>query len=166
MRAITLIAIAAVLGVSACGQAGHRGYKQGEFRSGETCALVSEDVLPQPVEREEMRPIDDASGECRWVAREGVIHAQLIVYDNASAAKFDELLAQWSGQSHQQPVTLDGVGDRAVMVPEMTGGQTQALVRNGNRLALILAVSGDEQLDGPTLARRIAESVAAHAPAR
>lgn len=163
----TIAAIALSIALAACGQ-GNRpseAGEQGAFRDGPTCQLVAADVFAAPVEREEMRPEGDASGECRWVAQDGVIQAQLIVYDNAPAEKFDELLTAWSAQSYETPTVVEGLGDRAVLVTEMAGGQTQALVRQGNRLALILAVSGDAHITSAALARHIAESVVAHLPA-
>lgn len=155
---------AALALLAACGQ-GNRpsdAGEQGAFRDGPTCQLVSEDVFPQPVEREQMRPADDASGECRWVANNGAVQAQLLIYNNVAPAKFDETLTSWTGQSYEQPITLEGIGERAVLVPEMRGGQSQVLVSKGGQLAMILVVSGDPAVETQALARTLATQVAAH----
>jgi hypothetical protein len=163
-KAFLIAASGVALALAACGQ-GNRpsdAGEQGAFRDGPTCQLVGADVFPQPVEHEEMRPVDDASGECRWVASNGAINAQLLVYDNAAPAKFDETLTAWAGQSDLQPIMLENIGDRAVLVPEMRGGQSQVLISKGGQLAMILVVSGDAAVETQALARAMAASVAEH----
>jgi hypothetical protein len=157
------ILLAAVLAVSlaACGQGGG----QPEATAGPSCELLSnaERVFGRGmIAQSPQRPIDGASGECAWESEDGRVLAQLVLFDAGGQAKFDETVQSWVTMTNggAEAQALEGIGDGASLVTPMPGYQAQIAVRKGERLALILANSGDDALTSEALARKMAEAIA------
>lgn len=160
MKRLLLAAVLAVA-LAACGQGG-----SGDVAAaGPSCELVSnaERVFGREMTAQSpQRPVDGASGECAWESADGTVLAQLVVFDTGGQAKFDETVQSWvtmtNGGAEAQP--LEAIGDGASLVTPMPGYQAQIAVRKGERLALILANSGDGALTSEALARKMAEAIA------
>jgi hypothetical protein len=111
---------------------------------------------------------DGAVVSCEWTSTDGVIDAGLITYDAHAAepapAHFQSLIDEWKKDSFGESVDLPGLGDQAAYVANMSGGQTQLVMRKGDALAIVLVSSGDPRHDSESLAKAFATAVAAAWP--
>ena len=159
-------AIAALfLALAACGQGG------GASAPGEidACALLGSpdalfgagaEALVSAGER-------DMAGVCQLLSADGRRSGDIIVYTADSlgsvepAAYLEQTAEKWDGFTDGTIEPIADLGDEARIATDMSGYQTQIVLRKGDRVALIAARSGDPALDGEALARRMAQAAVA-----
>src|SRR5262249_45466971 len=117
-------------------------------------------------EAQAIAPLDTMAGVCHFRAADGRRGGDLIVYTaqslhgSTAAAQFAHFTQTWAGQTVTPLAPVAGVGDEAQIAPDLPGYQTQMVLRKGDKVAAILAWSGDPAITGEALARQMASAVA------
>ena len=129
--------------------------------------ITPADLFGANAEAQAIAPFDTMAGVCHFRAADGRRGGDLIVYTaqslhgSTAAAQFAHFTESWQGQTATPLAPVAGVGDEARIAINLPGYQTQIVLRKGDRVAAILAWSGDPGMTGEALARQMATGVAA-----
>ncbi len=157
-------ALALTLALAACG-------KSGSSAPGrvDACAMLVAPALFGPhAEAQAIAPLDTMAGVCHFRSADGRRGGDLIVYTAQSlrgstvAAQFAHFTQSWAGMTATPLAPVTGVGDEAQIATNLPGYQTQVVLRKGDKIAAILAWSGDPTMTGEALARQMAQQAATH----
>ncbi|MCA8885526.1 MAG: hypothetical protein KDA35_02815, partial [Hyphomonadaceae bacterium] len=74
-------------------------------------------------------------------------------------AKTAEIIENWDAQTETPLAPVPELGEGAQIATDLVGYQTQILLRQGDRLILIMAGSGDSAITGEALARNMANAI-------
>lgn len=164
MRLTASILLAAVL-LTACGGGG----SSSAPGAVDACALISQPdtLFGAGAEHVVSAQVEGAAGSCQWRAANGARGGDLIVYTAQSlhgttpAAQFAHFTETWGGMSSTPLAPIAGLGDEAQIATGLPGYQAQVVMRKGDKVAALLAWSGDPAMTDEALARGMAQAAAA-----
>lgn len=162
MRVILIGAVLA-LALAGCG-------KSSTHASGsvDACALIAPSSLfGVNAEAQAIAPFDTMAGVCHFRSADGRRGGDLIVYTaqslhgSTAAAQFAHFTQSWAGTTATPLAPVTSLGDEAQIATNLPGYQTQIVLRKGDKVAAILAWSGDPAMTGEALARQMASATVA-----
>ncbi|MBX3429767.1 MAG: hypothetical protein KF779_09315 [Hyphomonadaceae bacterium] len=165
----TILALALAALLAACGQgsAPDAAAPGSEVAAG-ACALVTDpdSVFGPNVQATAANDLPGTDGSCSWASADGLRNADLIHYTTQSLggttldAQAATITDQWT-QNGVTAQTLDEVGDSAQVAAGLVGDSAQAVVRKGDHLIVVVANSGDADLNSEAIVRQVATQAAA-----
>jgi len=153
----------AVLAFASCGKSG--GASVGGVN---VCAMTAQpDALFGPhAEGVTGAKLDAFAGSCSWRSADGRRGGDVVLYTAQSmgsttpAEQLHHLAQAWDATTETPLAPVAGLGDEAQIATDLPGYQTQIVWRKGDKVAAVLAWSGDPAITGEALARRMAHATA------
>jgi hypothetical protein len=172
LRSMVLAALGLSLALSACGRGGARSGPD-SAAPGATCALVTNaaDLFGAGFQAVEYGGTDGMAGTCELQSADGARGGDVLTYTAQSLgsvtldAQLAETRAKWDGQTETALGSVEGLGEQSIIATDLPGYQTHIAFLKDGTLVLIAARSGDDRITGEALARAMAQSVSAAAPA-
>lgn len=165
MKKLAVLLVVALVG--ACGSGGAPSAPGGAGASNAACELIPDAaaLFGANPDVAGYRGIDGMDATCTWTSADGARSGDLVLYTAASLgsvtldAKATEIAEKWDSLSQTPLADVAELGDGAQIATDLAGYQTQIMFRQGDRLILIMAGSGDRAITGEALARNMARAV-------
>ncbi|MGE0828406.1 MAG: hypothetical protein AB7O04_03530 [Hyphomonadaceae bacterium] len=167
-RASKACAALAALALGACGQGGPGGAGPG---LADACAELADAnaAFGQTMNAEAQQPLDTMAGVCRWESADGATYGEMIVFTPEStrnwAAQTPEAMVtremeDWRKSTFASPQTLEGVGQHALLITDMPGGNALIAMRTETRVYYLMASAAAGGEESAAIARRMAAALA------
>ncbi|MBX3429766.1 MAG: hypothetical protein KF779_09310 [Hyphomonadaceae bacterium] len=161
-----LLLVAAVALLSACGSGGQRG-PENAGASNAACTLIPDAsaLFGAGADVVGYAGLDGMEATCEWTSADGARSGDIVLYTAVSLgsvtldAKTAEIIENWDAQTETPLAPVPELGEGAQIATDLVGYQTQILLRQGDRLILIMAGSGDSAITGEALARNMANAI-------
>jgi hypothetical protein len=160
-----LFSVAAAFSLALAGCGGGSNEQRVSGAALQPCAVLADasDVFKRPTTSISYADRDYALS-CQYASDDGLVDASFVTFDDGGGARFQTETDDWKKDFYGEAADLPGLGDQALIVTHMTGGQTQIAVRKGEKLALIQVSSGDPARDAETSAKAFADALVAAWP--
>jgi hypothetical protein len=168
----TLLAIAAVAALTACGPGGSQSSGGGASPANNAACALLGDASAQFGANAVVTGypgLDGMAATCEFASADGARGGDIITYTAQSLgnvtteAKMAEIVQAWDGQTETPIGDIADLGEGGKIATGLPGYQTHIAFRKGATLVLIAARSGDRSITGEALARRMAAAAAADA---
>ena len=151
------------LALTGCG-----GASPGAHGGADACAMIAKpaSLFGPGAESAPGASLEAIAGSCSWRSADGRRGGDLIVFTAQSlggvtpAAQVAQLSHAWDAMTETPLAPIAGLGDEAQIATDLPGYQTQIVWRKGDKVAAVLAWSGDPAITGETLARHMAQAAA------